>query len=34
VYPVHLMTEEALLAPLDRGERAQLEALLVKLAVG
>lgn len=34
MYPDHLKTEEALLAPLDRAERAQLEALLVKLAVG
>jgi len=34
MYPVHLTTEETLLAPLDAAERAQLEALLVKLAVG
>ena len=30
-YPAHLQLEETLLAPLDRGERAQLEALLRKL---
>lgn len=34
MYPIHLTTEETLLAPLDATERAQLEALLVKLAVG
>lgn len=34
MYPVHLVTEDALLAPLDEAERAQLEALLIKLAVG
>ncbi|MEW1974476.1 hypothetical protein AB0301_05250 [Microbacterium profundi] len=34
MYPVHLTTEEALLAPLDAAERAQLEALLIKLAIG
>lgn len=34
MYPIHLTTEEALLAPLDATERAQLEALLRKLAVG
>lgn len=34
MYPVHLTTEEALLAPLNAAERAQLEVLLIKLAVG
>ncbi len=34
MYPVHLATEEALLRPLDKAERAQLEALLIKLAIG
>ena len=34
MYPLHLATEDALLAPLEAHERAQLEALLVKLAIG
>lgn len=34
MYPIHLMTEEALLEPLDKAERAQLERLLIKLAIG
>lgn len=34
MYPTHLDTEEALLAPLDAGEREMLERLLRKLADG
>lgn len=34
IYPVHLAKEETLLAPLDADERAQLEQLLRKLALG